>query len=219
MTAAFPMKAGASTTLISFNAMPISRRVGTTQRHARVRRRIHARRCHDSAVDYLFFVRPMNARIATAILLAACPFATALADTKVVLPHSQRFADTGRDFLLETTIPGDFKTLEGIVWGLLTLSSQCPDKQFSSYFFPDAISSTSPGEGAQPLYMYFRGLRRDGRKVILRFTGDANRYLNNTAAIQELVKGPLEATIRLHTNKSTTVYYEIDGEIVEEWDA
>jgi len=47
----------------------------------------------------------MNARIATAILLATCPFVTALADTKVVLPHSQRFADTGSDFLLETTIP------------------------------------------------------------------------------------------------------------------
>ena len=43
-----------------------------------------------------------------------------------------------------------------------------------------------------------------------------NRYLNNTAAIQELVKGALEATIRLHTNKSTTVYYEIDDQIVNE---
>jgi hypothetical protein len=167
----------------------------------------------------LCLARPMNTRIATAIMLATCPFATSLADTKVVLPYYQRFADTGRDFLLKTTIPGDFKTLEGVVWGLLTLSSQCPDKQFSSYFFPDALSSTSHFESAQPLYMYFRGLRRDGRKVILRFTGDANRYLNNTAAIQELVKGPLEGTIRLHTNKSTTVYYELDGQIVEEWDA
>ncbi|HJY54747.1 MAG TPA: hypothetical protein VKD89_12040 [Candidatus Udaeobacter sp.] len=161
----------------------------------------------------------MNAGIAAAIFLAACPFATALADTKVVLPHSQRFADSGSDFLLEITIPGDFKTLEGVVWGLLTLSPHCPDKHFWSPFFPDAISSTSPGEGAQPLYTYFRGLRRDGRKVIFRFTGDTNRYLNNTAAIQELVKGVLEATIILHPNKSTTVYYEIDGEIVEEWDA
>ena len=79
----------------------------------------------------------MNARIATVILLVTCPFVTALADTKVVLPHSQRLADTGRDFLLETTIPDDFKTLEGVVWGLLTLSSQCPGKQFSSYFFPE----------------------------------------------------------------------------------
>jgi len=114
------------------------------------------------AASCLSLVRPMNARIATVILLVSCPFSTALADTKVVLPHAQRFADTGRDFLLETTIPGDFKTLEGIVWGLLTF---------------------------------------------------------NTAAIQELVKGALEATIRLHTNKSTTVYYEIDGQIVEEWDA
>jgi hypothetical protein len=67
--------------------------------------------------------------------------------------------------------------------------------------------------------MYYRGLRRNGRKVIVRFTGDAYRYLNNTAAIQELVKGALEATIRLHTNKSTTVDYEIDGELVDEWDA
>jgi hypothetical protein len=161
----------------------------------------------------------MNARIATAILLATCPVVTALTNTKVILPDSHRFADARKDFLVETTIPGDFKTLEGIVWGLLTLSSQCPDKHFSSPFSPEAISSSSQGEGAQPLYVYFRGLRRDGRKVVLRFTGDANRYLNNTAAIQELVKGALEATIRLHTTKSTTVYYEIDGEIVEEWDA
>ena len=65
----------------------------------------------------LCLVRPMNARIAMALLLATCPFAAALADTKVILPHYQRFADTGRDFLLQTTIPGDFKTLEGVVWG------------------------------------------------------------------------------------------------------
>ena len=161
----------------------------------------------------------MNTRIAAAILIVICPAITSLADGKVILPHSQRFADTGRDFLLQTTIPGDFKTLEGIVWGLLTLSSQCPNKDFSAPFFPDTISSTSQHEGAQPLYMYYRGLRRNGRKVIVRFTGDAYRYLNNTAAIQELVKGALEATIRLHTNKSTTIDYEIDGEIVDEWDA
>ena len=37
--------------------------------------------------------------------------------------------------------------------------------------------------------------------------------------IQELVKGALEETVKLHTNKLTTVYYEIDGEIIEEWDA
>lgn len=161
----------------------------------------------------------MNTRIIKALLLVTCPLTTALADTKVILPHSQRFAENGRNFLLETTIPGDFKTLEGVVWGLLTLSSQCPNKNFSSPFFPDAISCTSQGEGAQPLYIYFRGLRRDGRKVILRFAGDANHYLNNTAAIQELVKGALEATIKLHTNKSAMIYYEIDGEIVDEWDA
>ena len=124
-----------------------------------------------------------------------------------------------KTFSLRRRFRATSKTLEGVVWGLLTLSSQRPDKRFSSPFFPAAISSSSQAEGAQPLYMYFRGLRRDGRKVVLRFTGDANRYLNSTAAIQELVKGALEATIRLSHYKSTTVYYEIDGQIVEEWDA
>jgi hypothetical protein len=85
----------------------------------------------------------MNTRIAEAILIVICLVITSLADTKVILPHSQRFADTGRDFLLQTTIPGDFKTLEGVVWGLLTLSSQCPNKDFSAPFFPNTISSTS----------------------------------------------------------------------------
>jgi hypothetical protein len=48
---------------------------------------------------------------------------------------------------------------------------------------------------------------------------DSNRYRNNTAAIEELVKGALAATIRLHTSKSPDVYYEIDGGIIEKWDA
>jgi hypothetical protein len=30
---------------------------------------------------------------------------------------------------------------------------------------------------------------------------------------------PFLPAIRLHTTKSRTVYYEIDGQIVEEWDA
>jgi hypothetical protein len=165
------------------------------------------------------FPGPMHARITIALFLVICSVAAVIADTKIVLPHSQRFAESGSDFLLETMIPGDFKTLEGVVWAVLALSPQCPDKHFFSPFFPDAISSTSPGEGAQPLYMYYRGLQRDGRRVILSFTGEANRYLNNTAAIQECVKGALEKTIKLHTSKSTTVDYEIDGEIVEDWDA
>ena len=140
-------------------------------------------------------------------------------DTNLILPHSQRFPETGRDFLLDTTIPGDFKTLEGILWGLLTLSSQCPDKDFSLPFFPNAINSISPREVHSLFTCIFAVYGQDGSRVIARFTGDANRHLNNTAAIQELVKGALEATVGLHTSKSRDVYYEIDGKIIEEWDA
>ena len=118
----------------------------------------------------------MNTRIATAILLVICPVAIALADTNVVLPHSQRFAETGRDFLLKTTIPCDFKTLEGIVWGLLTLSSQCPDKDFSLPFFPDAINFISPREVHSLFTCIFAVYGRDGSEVIPGFTSDANRY-------------------------------------------
>src|SRR6266513_1255462 len=50
-------------------------------------------------------------------MLAISPVAAALPDTKVVLPHYQRFADTGRDFLLETTIPADFKTRKALCGG------------------------------------------------------------------------------------------------------
>ena len=78
----------------------------------------------------------MHTRIVKAILLVICPFATALADTKVVLPHSQRFSDTGRDFILETTIPGDFKTLEGIVWGVAHIVIPVPGQTVLLIFFP-----------------------------------------------------------------------------------
>jgi hypothetical protein len=77
----------------------------------------------------------MNTRIAPGYIIVICPLTTAVADTKVILPHSQHFAETGINFLLEKTIPG-FKTLEGVVWELFTLSSQCPNKDFSAPFRP-----------------------------------------------------------------------------------
>src|ERR1700704_738923 len=90
----------------------------------------------------------------------------ARADTKIVLPDTQRFADGRKDFFVETTIPGDFKSLDAIVLALLTLSPQNP-KHLSTPFFPDAV-----GETKEPLYHSFRGVRQQGSKVTLRFTGE-----------------------------------------------
>jgi hypothetical protein len=87
--------------------------------------------------------------------------------------------------------------------GIVHIVIAVPEQRFFGTFFPNTISSTSQRQGAQPLYMYYGGLRRDGRKMIVRFAGDAYRYLDKSAAIKELLKGALEAIIRLHANRST----------------
>ena len=138
---------------------------------------------------------------------------TTRADTKVVLPDTQRFAETGKDFLVETTVPGDFKSLDAIILALLTLSPQNP-KHLSTPFFPDAV-----GETKEPLYHFFRGVRQKGSKITLRFSGGAMRYLNSAISLQEMIKGALEGTIKLHARECKTIEYEGDDQVVEDWDA
>ena len=145
---------------------------------------------------------------------------SAFADTVVVFPDSKKFAELGGcDFLVASTIPGDFKSPEGIVAGMLFLGDQVRDKSLSAPFSPATLKSSSHFEGAQPLGAYFRGARIDGTTFVISFSGEAMRYLNNTAGIQQFVKGALEATIMKNFPKIETVSYEIDGAIVSDWDA
>jgi hypothetical protein len=44
-------------------------------------------------------------------------------------------------------------------------------------------------------------------------------YLNSAISLQDFIKGALEETIKLHAPDCKTVQYEIDGKLVEEWDA
>jgi hypothetical protein len=140
------------------------------------------------------------------------------ADTRIMLPDPQRFADGARNFFVETTMPGDFKSLDAIVLALLTLSPQAPNKSVTSPFFPETIASVSVDK-KEPLYRSFRGVRKKGKTVTLRFSGDAMLYLNSAISLQEVIKGALEETIKLHAPDCKTVQYEIDGKVVEDWDA
>lgn len=149
------------------------------------------------------------------ILIAAGPV---WADTKIMLPDSKKFADGEKNFFVQTTMPGDFQSLDSIVLALLTLSPQAPNKNLTSPFFPDTLASVS-AEKKEPLYYSFRGLRKKGKTVILRFTGNAMTYLNSTISLQDFIKGALEETIKLHAPGCKTVQYEVDGQIVEDWDA
>jgi hypothetical protein len=139
--------------------------------------------------------------------------------TPVVLPDAQRFAANARDFLVESTVPGCFETPEGIVWALLSLSDQNANPNLSSPFLPKAIESTSGAKGARPLAAYFRGAHLKGTTLTVAFSGDAMRYLNSTTAIQQVVKGSIETTLKKHFPSVTTIEYEIDGKTVTGWDA
>lgn len=153
------------------------------------------------------------------ILLFFASLGATYADTKVVLLDSQLFADDAKDFLVTSTIPGDFRTPEGIVAALLILGNQAANSKLTAPFFPKSISSTSGGENALPLAEYYRGARLERDRIILSFSGEAMRYLNNTVSIQQVVKGSIEGTLRLHFPSVTGIDYEIDGEIVSDWDA
>ncbi|MEY2501436.1 MAG: hypothetical protein QOI07_1770 [Verrucomicrobiota bacterium] len=142
-------------------------------------------------------------------LLALATAATVCADTRIMLPDFKRFADGEKKFIVETTMPGDFKSLDSIVLALLTLSPQAANKSVTAPFF----------DKTQPLYQSFRGLRRKGKTVTLRFTGDAMSYLDSAISLQDAIKGALEETIKLHAPDCKTVEYEVDGEVVTEWDA
>lgn len=140
------------------------------------------------------------------------------ADTKIMLPDPKRFADGEKKFFVQTTMPGDFKSLDAIVLALLTLSPQAPNKSVTSPFFPETFASVS-AEKKEPLYHSFRGLRKKGKTVTLCFTEDAMLYLNSAISLQDFIKGALEETIKLHAPDCKAVQYEIDGKLVEEWDA
>lgn len=144
--------------------------------------------------------------------------APVLADTKIMLPDWKKFGDGEKNFFVQTTMPGDFKSLDSVVFALLTLSPQAPNKNLTAPFFPETIASMS-GEKKEPLYLSFRGVRKKGKTVTLCFTGDAMVYLNSTISLQDVVKGALEETIKLHAPDCKTVQYEVDGEVVEDWDA
>jgi len=139
------------------------------------------------------------------------------ADTKIMLPDPKKFADNEKHFLVQTTMPGEFKSLDAVVLALMTLSPQAPNKNLTAPFFPETTAGGA--ETKEPLYRSFRGLRKKGKTVTLRFSGDAMNYLNSAISMQDFIKGALEETIKLHASDCKTIQYEVDGKVVEDWDA
>lgn len=159
----------------------------------------------------------MSYRVLICFLCVAAA-GTGWADTKIKLPSPERFNNGEKNFFVETTMPGDFKSLDTIVLALLTLSPQAPNKNVTAPFFPESVGKVAM-EKKGPLYQYFRGLRKKGKTVTLRFSGDAMLYLDSAISMQDFIKGAMEETIKLHAPDSKEFQYEVDGQVVEEWDA
>lgn len=152
-------------------------------------------------------------------LIVALMTSVALADMPVVFPDNKKFAEgDGRDFLVVSSIPGDFKTPEGVVGAMLWLGDKVRNTDLTAPFSPAALKGTSHFEGAHPLGAYYRGARIDGKMFVIAFSREAMRYLNNTVSIQQAVKGALEGTIKKSFPKVESIAYEIDGKINTEWD-
>lgn len=162
----------------------------------------------------------MNSMNTTLLITIIACSANAVADMPVVFPDHKKFAELGgRDFLISSSIPGDFKSAEGVVAAMLMLGDQVKDKNLTAPFDPKTLKGSSHFEGARPLGIYFRGARIEGTTFIICFSDDAMRYLNNTAGIQQSVKGAIEATILKNFPKVEKIEYEINGKIGADWDA
>ena len=137
-------------------------------------------------------------------LVLAVPAASG--DTRIAL-------DTGAGKRVETTVPGKFRTLEGVVAALFTLSDQAADKTLVVPF------SDPPTVGTwKPLISYFRGARKEGTTITLSFSKGALAYLNASASFQTYVQGSIVDTLRIHYPEMTEVEYEIDGKAFAAWD-
>ncbi len=157
---------------------------------------------------------------ATLIVLTSLLFVSTLgADTKVMLPDSEKFTKNEKDIFVEAVIPGTFTTPEGVLAALFFLTHKASDTSLSNPFVPEFISSTSSHKGALRLGAYYHGVEKNATTITVSFSKEAMRYLNSTVSIQHCTKGAIERTLKLNFPDVEEIAYKIDGEIVSDWDA
>lgn len=143
---------------------------------------------------------------------------TLFGEMPVVFPDLKKFNETGREHFVESSVPGDFKSPEGVVAAMLILGDQVKNKGLWNPFVPEAIKKQPDYKGALPLASYYRGARIDGKRFIVSFDGEAGRYLNNVGMLSSRIRGAIERTVRKNFPEVRAVEYELDGILIEGWD-
>lgn len=147
-------------------------------------------------------MKPLIIILAVAMLLGT----HAKGDSRVIL--------TRAGAPIETTIPGNFNTLDAIVPALLTLANQSADKTAEQAF----VGSLSLKKCKDLIY-YYRGVRVDGNVVIVSFTKDAMPYFSGTVSLTVMIMKALSGTVMLYQPNAKEVKLEIDGKFYENTDA
>ena len=135
------------------------------------------------------------------VLALASP---ATADSKVVLTRGLA--------AFETTIPGNFNSLEAILPALFTLADQAGDKGVEQIY-------VGVMKDCKDLIYYYRGVRIEGETVILSFTKGAMPYFSGPVGQHVPLMASLHGTVRLYQPNAKRVALEIDGKPYKNEDA
>ena len=120
----------------------------------------------------------------------------AAGDSKVIL---------SRAFLpIETTIPGDFTTLDAILPALFALADEAADESVEQVYLGGKKSY-------KDLIFYYRGLRMEGDTVIVSFSRGAEPYFSGSPSFNATIMNSLTGTVMLYQTNAKRVALEIDG--------
>ena len=126
------------------------------------------------------------------VLALASP---ATADSKVVL--TQGFA------AFETTIPGNFNSLEAILPALFALADQAAGGGEQGY--------VGKRNDCKDLIYYYRGVRIEAETVILSFAKGAIPYFSGPVGEDTIIMASLHGTVMLYQPNAKRIALEIDG--------
>lgn len=105
---------------------------------------------------------------------------------------------------IETTIPGNFSSLEAILPALFTLADQAADRSAEQVF-------VGGRKDHKDLIYYYRGVRVEGEVVIISFAKEAMPYFSGSASYDATVMKALSGTVMLYQPNAKKVQLEVDG--------
>lgn len=113
---------------------------------------------------------------------------------------------------IETTIPGNYRSLEAILPALFALADQAADKSAEQVF-------VGGRKEYKDLIYYYRGVRMEGDVVIVSFAKEAMPYFSGTVSYDAMVMKALIGTVMLYQPNAKKVQLEVDGKFWENTDA